>query len=394
VRRPMWKTKGTLWLTTLLAGVGIGACVTQQTIREQTNVSPSGTANNTPISGDLFTKAASAEPGYIADKEPIVQAVQKTAPAVVAIDTSARVGYTVFDSPFDRFEGRGRNVVEEVPTGAGSGVLLDGGFVLTNEHVIGQAAKSGGNIKITLADGRSFSTKVIGKDAATDIALLKVEGSEKLPIAPLGEDDKLLPGQTVIAIGNPVGLSFSVSSGVVSALGRPVQMPDRLYENLIQTDTAINPGNSGGALIDLGGRVVGINTLVRSDAQNIGFAIPLKTALRVAEELKQFGRVRRPATGFIPIDLNPYLSRRLGLPQGTQGVVVRAVYRNSPAAAAGIRPGDVVTEISGQKITDEASYRKLMNGLKIGQQIKINILRPTEEGPESGEVSIRLGEQV
>jgi S1-C subfamily serine protease len=396
VRLQFWKNKLTLGLTTLVAGVGIGACVARQGAVGGGNTAGGvGGVGATPAA-DVFTRPASADPvaAYIADKEPIVQAVQKTAPAVVAIDTSARVGYTIFDSPLDRFEGRGRNVVEEVPTGAGSGVLLDGGFVMTNEHVVGEAARSGGAIKITLADGRTFNAKAVGTDKATDIALLKVEGSPKLPIAPLGEDDKLLPGQTVIAIGNPVGLSFSVSAGVVSALGRPVSMPDRMYENLIQTDTAINPGNSGGALIDLGGRVIGINTLVRSDAQNIGFAIPLKTALRVVDELKQFGRVRRPATGVVPLDLNPLLVRRLGLPQDVKGVIVRAVYRNSPAVAAGIRPADIITEIAGQKVTDEASYRKILNGLKIGQTVTLKLLRPTENGPKTGEVSLRLSEQI
>jgi hypothetical protein len=161
----------------------------------------------------------------------------------------------------------GRTFEREVPTGAGSGVLLPGSYVLTNQHVVSGALQSAGRITVVLADGRKLPASAVGADYATDIALLKVAGAQNLPTAPLGTNDTAAAGQTVIAIGNPVGLSASVSSGVVSALGRPLAFEGRTYENLIQTDAAINPGNSGGALVDLGGRVVGINTLVRTDAQ-------------------------------------------------------------------------------------------------------------------------------
>ena len=201
-----------------------------------------------------------------------------------------------------------------------------------------------------------------------------------LPVSQLGENDSLQPGQTVLAIGNPVGLSHSVSAGVVSALGRPLVMEDRTYENLIQTDTAINPGNSGGALVDLGGKVVGINTLVRTDAQNIGFAIPIKTAMQIVGELKRYGKVRRAFDGIVPTELTARLSRMLRLPEGTKGVVVRALYRNSPAGTAGLQQGDVIVQLAGKSIPDEVGYRKALAGLKIGQEVELAILRDGQQG--------------
>jgi S1-C subfamily serine protease len=376
-----------LWLTTLLTGVGLGACVMRGG-EAQPRLLPSNTVSGFLAAPDPFTPAAVAAPAYLATGEPIVKAVRQAGPAVVSIDTSAKVGFRVFDDPFDQFRGRrGRYEEREVPTGAGSGVLLDGGYVLTNQHVVGEAVQSNGRIIIRLSDGRQLTATAVGTDQATDIALLKVQG-DKLPVAPLGTDDPLLPGQTVIAIGNPVGLSASVSAGVVSALNRPVEMEDRVYEDLIQTDAPINPGNSGGALVDLGGRVVGINTLVRADAQNIGFAIPIRTALRVTDELKRFGKIRRPATGFIPVEMNARIARRLELPEDTKGVVIARIGAKTPADSAGLQVGDVVTALAGQTVTDMTSYRRALTSRKIGEEVMLTILR----GANKGTVRLRLGE--
>ncbi len=376
------RSKAALWIATLFAGVGIGSCVTNAPVAHQ---KPSGGAGDS--GGSFLASAANAAGGgatsYAASGEPIVKAVQQAAPAVVSIDTTARVNYRVFDSPSDEFWGQGgRSVTREAPSGAGSGVLLEGGYVLTNQHVVGDAVDSGGTIKISLADGRQLTARAVGADRATDIALLRVSDSGdgkgktgSLPVAPLGATDALLPGQTVIAIGNPVGLSASVSSGVVSALGRPLRMEDRTYENLIQTDTAINPGNSGGALIDLAGRVVGINTLVRTDAQNIGFAIPIKTALRIVDQLKKYGKVRRPTDGVIALEMTPRVARFLNLPSNTRGVAVQDLYRNSPADQAGLRQGDVIVQINDTPIGDEPTYRKTLESLKIGDEITLTLLR-------------------
>lgn len=347
-----------------LGGV-VGACVTERTA----------------VPG--LPRAAAAPP-YDASSEPIVKAVRTTAPAVVSIDTTARQVYRVFDDPMDRFWGGGRREVREVPQGSGSGVLLEGGYVLTNQHVVGDAIDTQGSISVQLPDGRRLSADSVGADRATDVALLKVRGNAKLPVAPLADADGLQPGQTVIAIGNPVGLSASVSAGVVSALGRPIDMGDRLYENLIQTDTAINPGNSGGALIDLGGRVVGINTLVRSDAQNIGFAIPIRTAMRVAAELRKYGKVRRPSTGIVAADLNPRIRAMLGVSESIRGVLVWNLYRDSPAVRAGLQRGDIVLRVAGKPVPDDAAYRRVLAEQKIGAAVVLVVLR------EGREVSVSL----
>ncbi len=275
----------------------------------------------------------------------------------------------------DGLWGGGRREVREVPTGQGSGVLLEGGYVLTNQHVVGDAVDTRGRITVRLPDGRRFDADPVGADRATDVALLKVRGGGRLPAAPLGDADRLLPGQTVIAIGNPVGLAASVSAGVVSALGRPIDMGDRIYEDLIQTDTAINPGNSGGALIDLGGRVVGINTLVRSDAQNIGFAIPIRTAMRVAAELRKHGKVRRPATGIVAVDLDARVRSLLDIAPSVKGVLVWNLYRDSPAARAGLRRGDIVLSLGGKATPDEATLRKVLEEMRIGETVRIEVSR-------------------
>jgi serine protease Do len=374
-----WKNKPLAYLSTLLAGIGIGSCAVQKATVDRPK-EPAGVP---------LLSAAQAAPGYEASREPIVKAVQQTAPAVVTIDTTAQQRRLVFDNQEDYFFGRGgRQETREVPRGSGSGVLLAGGYVLTNEHVVGDSVQSDGRIRITLANGKKYLATAVGADRATDVALLKVQNAGELPVAPMGADDTLLPGQTVIAIGSPVGLSASVSAGVVSALGRPLMLEDRMYENLIQTDTAINPGNSGGALIDLGGRVVGINTLVRRDAQNIGFAIPIRTALRVADELKRYGKIRRPDTGIIPLELDPRLRRYLELPESVRGIVVRAVRPNSPAAQAKLASGDVITQIADQPIPDVAGYRQALNGMKIGQTVEVTIIR----GDQQGKVRIALAE--
>ena len=350
--RGRWTTA----LVALVAGAVGGACVARREL-------------------PLALPSAVAAPPYDAGSEPIVKAVQATAPAVVAIDTTARQVVRVLDDPMDGFWGGGRREVREVPTGQGSGVLLAGGYVLTNQHVVGDAVDTRGRITVRLPDGRKFPADPVGADRSTDVALLKVRGGGKLPAASLGDADRLLPGQTVIAIGNPVGLAASVSAGVVSALGRPIDMGERMYENLIQTDTAINPGNSGGALIDLGGRVVGINTLVRSDAQNIGFAIPIKTAMRVAGELRKYGKVRRPATGIVAVDLDNRFRAVLDLPSSVAGVLVWNLYRDSPAARAGLQRGDVVLSLNGRPTPSEAIYRKVLAELRIGASVSIEVLR-------------------
>ncbi len=377
-----------LCLVTMALGAGsLGGCTTPTTAWQATPLSPGAAPTSSPAPLASGAAPATAPGGaYDPSGEPIVRAVRAAAPAVVSIDTAATQRVLIPEDRLDLILGQGRVVERQVPTGAGSGVLLEGGYVLTNQHVVGAAAERGGKIQVTLADGRRFSARAVGTDYPTDIAVLKVDTRESLPQIPLGTNDALVPGQTVIAIGNPVGLSASVSAGVVSALGRPLSLEGRVYENLIQTDTAINPGNSGGALIDLAGNLVGINTLVRADAQNIGFAIPVKTALRIAELLKANGRVVRPTPGLMVVDLDPLLARQAGIPADTSGVMVWLLYRGGPAAEAGLRRGDVITKINGQAITNEADYRKTLEGFKVGQEVTLTVVR----GDRSATTKVKL----
>jgi serine protease Do len=188
-----------------------------------------------------------------------------------------------------------------------------------------------------------------------------------------------------VAIGNPYGLRFTVTHGVISALDRPVPVEDRVYERLIQTDCAINPGNSGGALINMQGEVIGINTVVLSSAQGIGFAIPIDTALRVAEELKRFGRVKRPWLGLAVVTNTTPLAESYGLPN-VAGVVVARLYRNGPGAAAQMQEGDVITKINGTPVKSDEEYNKVEKSLKIGQRIRFEVVRGDQRG--SGEITV------
>lgn len=359
------KNKLFMYGGTLLAGVGLGACV----------------AKSPTVGAAIAPPATRAEAvaKYDAGGEPIVKVVQKVAPAVVSIDTAAKVTGLVrtgfYDDP--------REETRFVPRGQGSGVLLEGGYVLTNEHVVGDAVRTGGRVRIRLADGRAFGARPVGSDRQTDIALLKVEGANNLPYASPGVEDKLLAGQQVIAIGNPVGLSASVSSGIVSALGRPLETEGRIYENLIQTDTAINPGNSGGALIDMGGRVVGINTLVRADAQNIGFAIPIQTAMRIADELKRTGSIQRPDLGF---SVTEFQSSEGEVPDGLAIVnprdeAARIVQGARPSQRRGMLiVRDVLVSVNGKPTPTVEAYRKVVSNLKVGQQVDVTIWRDGQMG--------------
>lgn len=259
----------------------------------------------------------------------------------------------------------------------GSGVIITrDGYILTNQHVVGDVTEENRQITVSLTDGRRFPGTVVGADRQTDVALVKVDASN-LPAATMGTVKGMVPGQMVIAIGNPLDLRFTVTNGVVSALNRPIEVEDRLYSDLIQHDALINPGNSGGPLVDMNGRVVGINTLIRPDAQGIGFAIPIDTALSVADELKRFGKVKRPWLGVVVTENNAYFVRRYGIAD-VEGVVVRGLYRDGPAAAAGLRPGDVIVSIGGQPVKTEQAFKSVEQSLKIGSTVEVVWHTPDE----------------
>jgi S1-C subfamily serine protease len=310
-------------------------------------------------------------------EEVYARAAAIAGPSVVNIDTEKRVRVRRFFFEEEFFGPRYQRV-----TGSGSGVIIGAnGEIVTNSHVV----EGADNIVVTLSDGRTFRGRVIGSDYITDVALVKID-AHNLPVARLGTSKSLVPGQLAIAIGNPLGLRFTVTHGIVSQLGRPRTLDGRVYENLIQTDTAINPGNSGGALVDREGKVIGINTLVAEGAQGVGFAIPIDTVMRIAGELRKYGKVKRPWTGMLVTSITEDIQAYFGLPS-REGVIVTRIFRGGPADQAGIQPGDILLELAGQRVRHEEDYRRIVGQLRIGQRASVVILR--EEGRFQGELLIQ-----
>jgi Do/DeqQ family serine protease len=275
---------------------------------------------------------------------------------------------------------------EQNPGGLGSGVIVSPeGHILTNNHVIEDAD----NIEVVLSDGRKTQAKVIGTDPDTDLALLQIP-LDKLPVIVLGQLQDLQVGDVVLAIGNPFGVGQTVTSGIVSALGRS-QLGINTFENFIQTDAAINPGNSGGALVDVNGHLMGINTAIYSrsgGSMGIGFAIPISTAKQVMQDLLKNGKVIRGWIGVEPQDMSAELAESFELPTSGPtlpvGVVITGVLKNGPAAAAGIRPGDVIVKVAGQPVRNVSELLTQVAGLKPGVPADVNIWR------RQGEVNLRL----
>lgn len=310
---------------------------------------------------------------------------RQASPAVVSINTSqSNSRRPQSQDPWFRFFHGDQE--EQQPAGLGSGVIVSPeGHILTNNHVIEDAD----DIEVVLADGRKAVAKVIGTDPETDLALLKITLNQ-LPVIVLGQTQNLQVGDIVLAIGNPFGVGQTVTSGIVSALGRS-QLGINTFENFIQTDAAINPGNSGGALVDVHGHLMGINTAIYSRSggnMGIGFAIPISTAQQVMQDLLQNGKVIRGWIGVEPQDLSAELAQTFQLPtEGPglpSGVVITGVLKNGPAASAGIRPGDVIVKVAGQPVRNVAELLTQVASLKPGTPAEVNIWR------RQGEVSLRL----
>jgi len=289
-------------------------------------------------------------------------AAQRASLAVVSITTNsgARPSPHSKDPWFRFFYGDGDN---EPQNGMGSGVIVStGGYVLTNNHVVENADA----IEVSLNDGRHATATVVGTDPDSDLAVLKID-LDQLPTRVLGDSNSLQVGDQVLAIGNPFGVGQTVTSGIVSALGRN-QLGINTFENFIQTDAAINPGNSGGALVDSSGNLVGINTAIYSrsgGSMGIGFAIPVSTARQVLESIVAEGQVRRGWIGVEPRDVTPEIAQTFGL-KARSGVVITGVLHNGPAAKAGMEPGDVIVAIGGKAVHDSNELLTLVAALKPG----------------------------
>jgi serine protease Do len=252
----------------------------------------------------------------------------------------------------------------------GSGVIVDrSGVVLTNNHLIERAEA----IEVRLADKRRFKARVVGRDPKTDLAVLRIEGPGEFPVAELGDSDRLRIGQWAIAVGNPFGLDQTVTVGIISATGRQ-GVGLATYESFIQTDAAINPGNSGGPLVNLDGKVVGINTAIVSVGQGIGFAIPVNMARRILPELLATGRVTRGWLGVRIQALTADLAPSFGAKEG-DGVLVGEVMAGGPAEAAGLRNGDIILEVDGQRTPEVPDLQRLIADLTPGRAVRLTILR-------------------
>lgn len=262
---------------------------------------------------------------------------------------------------------------ETVPVqGAGTGAIISSdGYVVTNNHVVDSAEK----VLVTLQDGRALTGRIIGLDPATDIAVIKID-ADHLPAVKLGDSEKLKRGHIVIAIGNALGLpgGHSVSTGIVSGLGRPLPGMDFIFEGLVQTDAAINPGNSGGPLADINGNVIGINTAVIASAQGMGFAIPSNTVKGVVEQILQNGRVIRPWLGLAFLDVDPAIVRRFNLATDS-GVLIVQMVENGPAHRAGLTIGDIIKYIGPKEVKTTKDMLTVLSNAEIGKNVDISFLR-------------------
>jgi len=306
------------------------------------------------------------------NEKDVIAAIQKVSPAVVSVATLRVIQESLFDA---------------VPVrGLGSGIIFDSnGGILTNHHIVEDAER----VEVVTSDGKKFQGEVLGSDAMSDVAVVRVDG-EGLPAVKLGDSDKLVVGQIAIAIGNPYGFLLpgpTATVGVISALKRHLHVEDRMYEDLIQTDASINPGNSGGPLVDSSGSVIGVNTANIPFAQGIGFAIPTNTARRIAKEIIEHGRVVRPYLGVAGLTLNRDIAESYELPH-QDGVLVVKVGRGSPADRAGVSAGDIILEADNKPLKTSEDLQHVVQDKKVGENLELSIARSQRQG----KISVTLRE--
>ena len=307
-------------------------------------------------------------------------AARTALPAVVHIYTTQQVKqqrHPLFDDPiFRHFFGERPDGPAQQNSGLGSGVIVsDTGYILTNFHVI----EAADDIQVSLNDGKTYKAHIVGSDPESDLAVLRIKTKYPLPAITFGQMDSLRVGDVVLAIGNPFGVGQTVTMGIVSALGRS-HLGINTFENFIQTDAAINPGNSGGALVDVQGNLIGINTAIYSRTggnHGIGFAIPVSSARSIMEQIIQSGAVTRGWIGVEAQEITIELAESFGLP-GTEGALIAGVVRGSPADRAGIKPGDILLEVSGHAVTDPQVMLDLIASLKPGEKASFRLRRDRE----------------
>lgn len=307
----------------------------------------------------------------------VADMVEKASPAVVNIETTvvgkSFGGSEFFNDPFFR-QFFGNDIViprQNEQHGIGTGFIInEEGYVVTNQHVIDGAS----TITVNLNGNKKYQARVVGQDYELDLAVLKIDAEEKLATLKLGDSDTMRVGEWVVAIGNPYGLDHTVTAGVVSAKGRPIQIENRVYKNLIQTDAAINPGNSGGPLLSTKGEVIGINTAVDAQAQGIGFAISINTAKEVLDELINKGKVIRPYIGVWLQPVDEKLAGYLGVNQA-EGMVVANVVAGGPAAQAGLKKYDVILKVDKKTINNYDELQEILKSKRVGDKVLLEIIR-------------------
>ena len=330
-------------------------------------------------------------------EEAFVSVADHVTPAVVNVSVKAKRVAPESESPeqeerfreffgpefFERFFRR-RQPREDARS-TGSGVIVDPqGYILTNNHVVENAE----SVEVRLSDDRKFKATIVGRDPKTDLAVLKIDApASSLPVAPLGDSDKLRAGQWAIAIGNPFGLDRTVTIGHISATGR-TQVGVATYEAFIQTDASINPGNSGGPLLNIEGKVVGINTAIVSSGQGIGFSIPINMAREIMTQLISKGRVVRGWLGIVIQELTPELAEGFGVKKDS-GVLVADVMKNSPAEGAGLKAGDIIVEFNGAPIKNVTELQKRVAAVEPGRATPLVVIRDKVSMP----LSVKIGEQ-
>ena len=322
--------------------------------------------------------ASASAPVQASRRSAVVAVVEYAGPSVVSISTEQLVKASPFGGyhPIFRDFFEGLEPQERLEKASlGSGVIIDlQGHILTNEHVIRGAAR----VTAILSDGREIECEVVGSDPHNDLAVLRAKSKVGSHAIAIGRSDDLMIGETVIAIGNPFGLSHTVTTGVVSAIGRSFRVDDRIYRNFIQTDAAINPGNSGGPLLNIRGELIGINTAIYGGAQGLGFAIPIEKAMKVVTDLIEFGK-RIPAwlgMDVVEVDEGDARGRR----RGTR-LQIRAVTRGGPAAKAGLQPGDVLISLDKSKLSTLDDYYVVLSQLGASDRVSLTLRRPRRSQP-------------
>lgn len=352
-------------------------------IAESATVSPKSTQSTIPASVSAVRRT------------PVVMVAHNVLPSVVNIQSESVIRQRQVDPFFDPFGFFGGGERAYTAQSLGSGfVWSSDGIIVTNNHVVEGASK----ITVNFQDGSNHTAKLVGVDPDSDVAVLRVDDAKGLPAAPVGTSSDLMIGETVVAVGNPFGLSGTVTTGVVSALGRSVPSKEegRTFTDFIQTDASINPGNSGGPLLNIEGKVIGINTAIIAQAQGIGFAIPVDRARKVIQDILRFGQVHSAWIGAVTETVTAEEAKRLGL-KSAKGALVARIFAGSPAEAAGLKAGDVITAVGNRPVDSREAFSTYTATAAPGQPVALTISRgnsTTHATVRAGDVPTNLGLRI